>query len=173
MEIIDRALAACILHTHYVAPLVAKGKRVVVIISDALRYEVADELATRLRRYKDSRSKVGFEASIEPTLGVLPSYTQLGMAALLPHTTIGFTASRRSPKSMARRPTGPRTGRRSFNRTAAMAIQAEDLAGYTVKELRSLTQQQQLMYVYHNRSTQPRQDRHRASGLQRSGELRR
>ncbi|WP_394194961.1 BREX-1 system phosphatase PglZ type A [Microbacterium foliorum] len=137
--------------THYVAPLVAKGKRVVVIISDALRYEVADELATRLRRYKDSRSKVGFEASIDPILGALPSYTQLGMAALLPHTTIGFSGVRALTEVDGKKADGTANRSKILQSHGGMAIQAEDLAGYTVKELRSLTQQQQFMYVYHNR----------------------
>lgn len=135
----------------FVAPLVAKGKRVVVIISDALRYEVAEELATRLRRYKDARSKIGFEASLEPTLGVLPSYTQLGMAALLPHTTIGFTGVKALTEVDGKKADGTVNRSKILQPHGGTAIQAEDLAGYTVKELRSLTQQQQFIYVYHNR----------------------
>lgn len=135
----------------HVTPLVAKGKRVVVIISDALRYEVAEELATKLRRFKDARSKVGFEASLDPTLGVLPSYTQLGMAALLPHTTIGFTGVKSLAEVDGKKADGTANRSKILNEHGGMAIQAEDLAGYTVKELRALTQQQQFMYVYHNR----------------------
>ena len=60
----------------------AQGGR---IISDALRYEVADELGSRIRQ--EDR----FDATLDAMLGVLPSYTQLGMAALLPHTTIGHS----------------------------------------------------------------------------------
>ncbi len=65
----------------YIEPLVRDGdKKAVVIISDALRYEVAEELGSRIRQ--EDR----FDASLDAVLGVLPSYTQLGMAALLPHT---------------------------------------------------------------------------------------
>lgn len=135
----------------YVEPRVAKGKRVIVIISDALRYEVADELRTRLLRFKDARSKVGFEASLDPTLGVLPSYTQLGMAALLPHATIGFTGVKALTEVDGKKADGTANRSKILNEHGGMAIQAEDLAGYTVKELRALTQQQQFMYVYHNR----------------------
>lgn len=135
----------------YVEPRVAKGKRVIVIISDALRYEVADELKTRLLRFKDARSKVGFEANLDPTLGVLPSYTQLGMAALLPHATIGFTGVKALTGVDGKKADGTANRSKILNEHGGMAIQAEDLAGYTVKELRALTQQQQFMYVYHNR----------------------
>lgn len=55
-------------------------RRVFVIISDALRYEVADELAKLL----NGNDRV--EAQLESMLGVLPSYTKLGMASLLPHS---------------------------------------------------------------------------------------
>ena len=66
----------------YVEPLVRDGdKKAVVIISDALRYEVADELGSRIRQ--EDR----FDATLDAVLGVLPSYTQLGMAALLPHSS--------------------------------------------------------------------------------------
>ena len=71
----------------YVEPLVRDGdKKAVVIISDALRYEVADELGSRIRQ--EDR----FDATLDAVLGVLPSYTQLGMAALLPHSTLKHSA---------------------------------------------------------------------------------
>jgi uncharacterized protein (TIGR02687 family) len=56
-----------------------KLKRTFVIISDAFRFEVAEELTQALNGYDR------IEASLENMLGVLPSYTKLGMASLLPH----------------------------------------------------------------------------------------
>jgi hypothetical protein len=44
-------------------------KKLVVIISDAMRYEIADEFGARIR--KEDR----FEAELDAMLGVLPSYT--------------------------------------------------------------------------------------------------
>lgn len=134
----------------YVKPQLDKGKRVVVIISDALRYEVADELRTRLRRFKDDKTKLGFDAAIEPTLGVLPSYTQLGMAALLPHTTIGFTGVKALTEVDGKKTDGTANRINVLKPFGGTAIQAEDLAGLPVKELRAKTQEQQLLYVYHN-----------------------
>ena len=52
--------------------------------SDALRYEVGDEFLSLIRR--EDR----FEASLEPALAMLPSYTQLGMAALLPNQELAL-----------------------------------------------------------------------------------
>jgi hypothetical protein len=59
-------------------------KRVFVIISDALRFEAAEELS----RIINGRNK--YEASLSTLLGVLPSYTKLGMAALLPHKSLAY-----------------------------------------------------------------------------------
>ena len=59
-------------------------RRAYVIISDAFRYEAAQELTTELR------GKYRFEATLSSQLGVLPSYTALGMASLLPHKTLAY-----------------------------------------------------------------------------------
>lgn len=61
-----------------------ENRRVFVIISDAFRYEAAQELTTELN------GKYRFEATLTSQLGVLPSYTALGMASLLPHQTLAY-----------------------------------------------------------------------------------
>lgn len=63
----------------------SQNDRVVVIISDAMRYEVGQELFTRLS--DDPKSTV----SIKPMLSTMPSYTRLGMSALLPHQKLELT----------------------------------------------------------------------------------
>src|SRR4029079_2023231 len=61
-----------------------ENRRAFVIISDAFRYEAAQELAAELN------GKYRFEATLSSQLGVLPSYTALGMASLLPHKSLAF-----------------------------------------------------------------------------------
>lgn len=56
--------------------------RVFVIISDALRYEVAATLTEQLRR--ETQSKV----DLNSMQGIFPTITKFGMAALLPHEQI-------------------------------------------------------------------------------------
>jgi len=56
-----------------------KDQKVVVVISDALRFEVAEECLRRIRALNR------FDAELKPMISALPSYTQLGMAALLPN----------------------------------------------------------------------------------------
>ena len=72
-------------YSKYVEPILDKKGKIYVIISDALRYEIGDELASIIRK-EDM-----FEATIEPAISMLPSYTQLGMASLLPNKTIEFS----------------------------------------------------------------------------------
>lgn len=60
-----------------------KGKeRTFVIISDGLRYESAEELNTLLTNERKGKSELDYMQ------GVLPSFTKLGMASLLPNKTI-------------------------------------------------------------------------------------
>lgn len=66
-------------YDHYVSPAKGSGSRVYVIVSDALRYEVAQELTEQLvQRTKGT-------AKISARQGIFPSVTKFGMAALLPH----------------------------------------------------------------------------------------
>ena len=70
--------------SHFVRPFMNEsgGGRVVVIISDGMRYECARELLDNL----DLDEKC--DAKINHMLSVLPSETTLGMASLLPNKAI-------------------------------------------------------------------------------------
>ena len=69
----------------YVKPITDSGSRVYVIISDALRYEVAVELVGQLIRETKGSAKI---SSMQSTF---PSTTKFGMAALLPHRELQIT----------------------------------------------------------------------------------
>lgn len=80
------ALAVLPLQRNFYSRFVRGNRdRTVVIISDAMRYEVGRELFQRM--LDDPKCT----AKMEPMLSTLPSYTRLGMAALLPHTTLELT----------------------------------------------------------------------------------
>ena len=61
-----------------------KENRIFVIISDALRYESAAELKDIIV------SEDRYNASLNACLGSIPSYTQLGMASLLPNNILSI-----------------------------------------------------------------------------------
>jgi uncharacterized protein (TIGR02687 family) len=73
-------------YSRHVQPWLEKGddRRAFVIISDAFRFEAAQELSAELN------GKYRLEATLTAQLGVLPSYTALGMASLLPHQSLSY-----------------------------------------------------------------------------------
>ncbi|GLW94046.1 BREX-1 system phosphatase PglZ type A [Actinokineospora globicatena] len=144
-----RSIALCsqtAFYARYVEPLVRDGdKKAVVIISDALRYEVADELGSLIRR--EDR----FDANLEAVLGVLPSYTQLGMAALLPHSTLKHSADAKTVL-LDEQPTNNTAFRsKILEGVGGSAIQAEDFKALNAEERRELYKANRVLYVYHNR----------------------
>lgn len=130
----------------YVAPLVRDGdKKAVVIISDALRYEIADELGSRIRQ--EDR----FDATLDAILGVLPSYTKLGMAALLPHSTLKHSADARTVLADGQPAYDIPSRGKLLQGVGGTAIQAEDFKALNADERRELFKANQVLYVYHNR----------------------
>jgi uncharacterized protein (TIGR02687 family) len=128
---------------HHVQPLLANNKRVFVIISDALRYEVADELTSEINR------KNRFKATISTMLGVLPSYTSLGMAALLPHKTLAY---RNLDVMTDGKPVSTTEQRNAqLESYTGKAIKAEDLLAIGKEKGREFIRDLQLIYVYHDR----------------------
>jgi uncharacterized protein (TIGR02687 family) len=82
---IEGVLAQKDFYSTFIKPYTeSNNKRIFVIISDAFRYESAIE-------YRDITLKVNrYTADVQAMLGSLPSYTQLGMASLLPYQNISF-----------------------------------------------------------------------------------
>lgn len=120
--------------------------KVAVIISDALRYEIGEEL-TRVIQEEDR-----FTAEIEPMLASLPSYTQLGMAALLPHTkiTIARDGTVQVDDLSA---TGTENRTKILKNTikdGAAAIRSSDLLSMGRDESREFAKANQVIYVYHD-----------------------
>jgi uncharacterized protein (TIGR02687 family) len=130
----------------YIEPLVRDGdKKAVVIVSDALRYEAAEELGSRIRQ--EDR----FDASLDAVLGVLPSYTQLGMAALLPHSTLKHSPDAKTVLADDQPTNGTALRGKILESVGGSAIQAEDFKALSAEERRELYKANRVLYVYHNR----------------------
>jgi len=140
-------------HMRYVhAPLSSKGlKRLFVVISDALRYEAARDFADRL----NSQAGKGWQAEVDALLGVLPSFTQLGMAALLPGAQLGLNPSDSNALMDGQSATGTDNRDKILKAYAngrAKAILAEDFLGLaTSKEGAELSKDHDLIVIFHNR----------------------
>ena len=134
---------------NHVRPIVDKKQSLFVIISDALRYECGAELSRLLQQ--ENR----FEASISYMTGSLPSYTQLGMASLLPHKVLSFQGESDNILVDGMSSVGIQ-GRNKIlevnSGVRATAIKAEDFMKMnTAKDGREFVKQYDLVYIYHNR----------------------
>lgn len=133
---------------NYVQPYRLKGQKVFVIISDALRYEAAAEFAQRLQ------SGNRWTAEVEAMFGSLPTYTQLGMASLLPGRQLAVDAVTANVTLDGRSSTGT-DNRSEILRMAcedkAIAIQAKEFLDLNTKtEGRALMRDHEVIYIFHD-----------------------
>jgi uncharacterized protein (TIGR02687 family) len=142
----DRSNSQQDFYDRYVAGYPRNQKKVVVVISDALRYEIGMELLELIKR--EDR----YTAEIDAAVTTLPSYTQLGMASLLPHEIITVQADSRvlvdgqSSQGLENR---AKILDQAFPGNAS-ALRAETLLAMTKEESRLLFKDNQVLYVYHN-----------------------
>ena len=143
-------------YENQVAPYLQRDKKVFVIISDALRYEVGEELATRIRQ--EDR----YEAVLETAVAALPSFTQLGMAALLPHETVALTPDGKTVLVNGQSSAGTENRRKILSQATkgqATALKAEEFLNLGRDESRDLFRENAVVYIYHNRIDKVGDDR--------------
>jgi uncharacterized protein (TIGR02687 family) len=121
----------------------AGNRKVYIIISDAFRYEAAQELTQELN------GKYRFQAALSSQLSVLPSYTALGMASLLPHTSLGY--DQKGNVLVDGRPCASTEQRNDILASIeGMALRAADLLAMKKEEGRDLVAGKKVIYIYHN-----------------------
>lgn len=130
----------------HVAPVVKDGRtKAVVIISDGMRYEVAEELASMIR------SEDRFDASLSAVLGSLPSFTQLGMASLLPQSSLELNPEGLPVLADGKPTNGTANRDKILQAVAGHAVTAAEVLAMPGSELRELYTKHQIFYVYHDR----------------------
>lgn len=133
-----------------VEPVVRAGKRACVIISDALRYEVAAELAETLERNTKGSCEL---ASMQATF---PSVTSCGMASLLPCGNPSMDATGQGGLRVLLDgaevdTTAARQKQLRRSDPHAIAITYDSLVNEMSASLRKdLVKDAQVVYVYHN-----------------------
>lgn len=129
-----------------VQPILDKeSTRVFVIISDAVRYEVGAELASRLN------SRSNGVASISPLVANMPTYTQLGMASLLPHKVLTITEN--GTVLADGQPTNGLANRIKILQAAhpeAIAYRLTDLLDWSRATAEENLKGKRLVYLYHD-----------------------
>lgn len=129
----------------YIKPYNDKKDRIIVIISDAFRYECARELTDKLKVFSN-------KSEINYMLGLVPSYTKLGMASLLPHKELsrvknsddilvdGCTSSSVKDRELILQKENP----------DSVAIKYDDMYEMTKSEWKKLFTGKKVVYIYHD-----------------------
>jgi uncharacterized protein (TIGR02687 family) len=133
----------------WVRPFLNKDNKVCVIISDAMRYEIGDELMSLIRQ--EDR----YGAELETALSMLPSYTQLGMAALLPNKTLALADNENGTVLVDGQSSLGTVNRARILKAAtqdrAEAMTSDDFMALNRDANRELLKSCDLLYLYHNR----------------------
>ncbi len=120
-------------------------ERTVVIISDAMRYEVGRELYNLLNEDPKCTAK------IVPMMSSFPSYTRLGMAALLPHKSLELRDDYEvyADNVLCNDLAGRQSVLQSHNKDS-ICVQFDDIKNLKKAELRNVFTGKQTVYIYHN-----------------------
>ncbi|MDR3585646.1 MAG: BREX-1 system phosphatase PglZ type A [Desulfosporosinus sp.] len=120
------------------------NKKSFVIISDALRFEAAEELMQRLN------TEIKGSTELRWMQGCVPSYTRLGMASLLPHKSLSMQGDDILIDSISTKDTN---GRRKILKSyvnESDVVLLNDLIPMTRAELRTTFKGKNVVYIYHN-----------------------
>lgn len=132
----------------HVRPFLNKGQKVFVIVSDALRFEAAADFAERMK------SENRFTTELNAMFASLPSYTQLGMASLLPGNSWEVDPASGLVSLDGRSCTGTDARNDILKRALdgkGTAIQAEHFLEMNTKiEGRALMREHEVIYIFHN-----------------------
>lgn len=118
-------------------------ERTIVIISDALRFEVGQTLMKRLM--EDEKCT----ATIAPMQSVVPSYTRFGMSALLPHRELIISEDYKVV--VDEKVCDDLKSREQILQSYvpnSRTVQFDEIK--TVKDAKELTTGQDVVYIYHN-----------------------
>jgi uncharacterized protein (TIGR02687 family) len=121
--------------------------KVYVIISDAMRYEVAASLAEQLRR--DMQGKV----DLSSMQGVFPTITKFGMAALLPHQKMSVELNNHQLKVLDDGQSTDSTYREKLLQSVngeSVALKASDLVSMKRAERSEIVKGKEVVYIYHD-----------------------
>ena len=131
-------------YRYKIAPLTS---RIFVIISDAMRYEVAATLAQELER------DIPSEVKLTSCQSMFPSITKFGMAALLPHKELTVEASGSGLTVLADGQSTEAPNRDAVLKAAnpkSIALKAADIIAMKRSERSTKVRGMDVVYIYHD-----------------------
>lgn len=144
---LDKVLNQSEFYKNWITQYTKAEKRIFVIISDAFRFESAAELREII--LQEDR----YSANLNAVLGCLPSYTQLGMASLLPHSALTYNDKTDTvfADGISTQGTPNRSKILQKEYPGSIAITAEDLLKMHAKnEGRDFIKPYNVIYIYSN-----------------------
>ena len=121
-------------------------KKMFVIISDALRYEIGNEIYERIKVNKVLKGGAEIDYMVSP----LPSITSFGMASLLPHKSLTYSNKQVFADGMPTNGIPQRDAVLKAKNKSFAAISYDDINNMTQKELRQYCSDKTLVYIYHD-----------------------
>lgn len=132
-------------YPRYVRPLAGKNSRAFVIVSDALRYEVAAELCDTIIRTTKGTAK------LDAVQSIFPSITKFGMANLLPGRKLSVTEDMEVlVDGQHSRSTPEREKILCSGNPNSVAVQYTDVLNMKRADRRELVSGKEVVYIYHN-----------------------
>lgn len=133
-----------------ISPIISKNQKVFVIISDAMRYECGKELS-KVISYENTDSR-SFIVKDNHMISSLPSYTQLGMASLLPNkeVEIKFTDDTVYVDGKSSKGKEARTKILQNINPNSIALNDEEFLSLNRNDGKELVKSNDVVYIYHN-----------------------
>lgn len=132
-------------YAHYIRPLAGKSSRAFVIISDALRYEVAAELCDTIIQ------KTNGTAKLDAMQASFPSITKFGMASLLPGRKLSVDDEMNVlADGLPTHSTPEREKVLCAANPNSIAIRYSDILAMKRAERRELISGKEVVYIYHD-----------------------
>lgn len=134
----------------YRRQVAASDSKLYVIISDAMRYEVAASLAEQLQR--ETQAKV----DLKSMQGIFPTITKFGMAALLPHKALTVELRAGKTERLAVLADGQPTEAPNRDKLlkaadpASVALKYKDIIGMKRADRQALIKGMNVVYIYHD-----------------------
>ena len=134
----------------YRQKVAASDSKVYVIISDAMRYEVAATLAEQLQR--ETQAKL----ELKSMQAVFPTITKFGMAALLPHKSLSVELRTGKTDRLAVLADGQSTEANNRDKLlktadpASVALKYKDIIGMKRADRQALIKGMNVVYIYHD-----------------------
>ena len=134
----------------YKSYVASSDSKVYVIISDAMRYEVAAGLARQLQLETQA------QVDIKSMQGIFPTITKFGMAALLPHDRLSVELKSGKTERLAVLADGQSTESQNRDKLLkaadpdSVAVKYKDIIGMKRADRQAIIKGMNVVYIYHD-----------------------